>query len=344
MSAGGTHSYLARRGLARQADDLGLKVARLGKRAGLYGLPAEAAEALVLVIPYCGFERVRLIDPADLQRFPGGRYRQPFGQPLELWDPQGWLDQDLERVLLIEGELNAASVREVMPTLPTIGLPGKRALKPELAARIARAVRGGTVAVWIDRHDADPLGFEKAIAQIAGRLYESGVAEVLLLPDTGQDDANDLLLNLGPAGARVRLAELLHGACEDAPRPKREPRSTQPRGAHAKRPRGRTSFSATAMSSALAELRELAATDYLPRFFEGVDFNGRGFALCPFHDERTPSLHAVGRHYFCHGCGEQGDLFDVAGAAWGLNPKDKSDFKELADLLASAFLGRRARV
>lgn len=33
-------------------------------------------------------------------------------------------------------------------------------------------------------------------------------------------------------------------------------------------------------------------------------------ALCPFHNEKTPSLNLKGNFYYCHGCGATGDVID----------------------------------
>lgn len=34
----------------------------------------------------------------------------------------------------------------------------------------------------------------------------------------------------------------------------------------------------------------------------------RGMANCPFHDDRSPSLNVRKNFYYCHGCGEHGDV------------------------------------
>ncbi len=40
-------------------------------------------------------------------------------------------------------------------------------------------------------------------------------------------------------------------------------------------------------------------------------FGGRFNGLCPFHDERTPSLFIFpDNHFYCYGCGEHGDAID----------------------------------
>lgn len=44
--------------------------------------------------------------------------------------------------------------------------------------------------------------------------------------------------------------------------------------------------------------------------FYGVEFNGRGFARCPFHTEKTASLSIKNEHYKCFGCGAYGSVID----------------------------------
>ena len=41
--------------------------------------------------------------------------------------------------------------------------------------------------------------------------------------------------------------------------------------------------------------------------FYGVKFNRRGFAVCPFHSEKTASITIKNEHYKCFGCGAYGD-------------------------------------
>lgn len=40
----------------------------------------------------------------------------------------------------------------------------------------------------------------------------------------------------------------------------------------------------------------------------GIDVNRYGKALCPFHNDRNPSLYVADDHYYCFACGEHGDL------------------------------------
>lgn len=41
--------------------------------------------------------------------------------------------------------------------------------------------------------------------------------------------------------------------------------------------------------------------------FYGIEFNRHGFAICPFHSEKTASLSTKGNFYKCFGCGASGD-------------------------------------
>ena len=42
----------------------------------------------------------------------------------------------------------------------------------------------------------------------------------------------------------------------------------------------------------------------------GVEVNHYGMALCPFHNDRHPSLYVADDHYHCFACGEHGDVID----------------------------------
>ena len=52
--------------------------------------------------------------------------------------------------------------------------------------------------------------------------------------------------------------------------------------------------------------------------FYGLEVH-HGFARCPFHPDRTPSLKLDSR-YHCFGCGADGDLIDLIAAKLGLPP------------------------
>lgn len=45
----------------------------------------------------------------------------------------------------------------------------------------------------------------------------------------------------------------------------------------------------------------------------GMEVNRYGMALCPFHNDRHPSLYVADDHYYCFACGEHGDVIDFVG-------------------------------
>ena len=65
---------------------------------------------------------------------------------------------------------------------------------------------------------------------------------------------------------------------------------------------------------------------------------------CPFHEDRTPSLHAYTspeRGWYCYGrCGRGGSIYDLAAALWGLDTQG-SDFIELRRRLEAKLLPLR---
>ena len=50
----------------------------------------------------------------------------------------------------------------------------------------------------------------------------------------------------------------------------------------------------------------------------GVEVNRHGKALCPFHNDRHPSLFVDDDHYHCFACGEHGDVIDFTSKLYGL--------------------------
>ena len=44
----------------------------------------------------------------------------------------------------------------------------------------------------------------------------------------------------------------------------------------------------------------------------GVSINRQGMALCPFHNDRHPSLYVADDHFYCFACGAHGDVIDFA--------------------------------
>ena len=54
----------------------------------------------------------------------------------------------------------------------------------------------------------------------------------------------------------------------------------------------------------------------------GVEGNHYGMALCPFHNDRHPSLYVADDHYYCFACGEHGDVIDFVSKLFRLSLYD----------------------
>ena len=54
----------------------------------------------------------------------------------------------------------------------------------------------------------------------------------------------------------------------------------------------------------------------------GVEVNHYGMALCPFHNDRQPSLYVADDYYYCFACGEHGDVIDFVSKLFHLSLYD----------------------
>ena len=54
----------------------------------------------------------------------------------------------------------------------------------------------------------------------------------------------------------------------------------------------------------------------------GVEVNHYGMSLCPFHNDRHPSLYVADDHYHCFACGEHGDVIDFVSKLFQLSLYD----------------------
>ncbi len=54
----------------------------------------------------------------------------------------------------------------------------------------------------------------------------------------------------------------------------------------------------------------------------GMEVSRNGMTLCPFHDDRNPSMKLNDDYYYCFGCGADGDVIDLTAALCGLNKYD----------------------
>jgi hypothetical protein len=86
-------------------------------------------------------------------------------------------------------------------------------------------------------------------------------------------------------------------------------------------------------------LHAIAPTDYI-QALTGRQPDRDGKLHCPFHDERTPSLHAYPdpqRGWHCYGCGRGGDVYAFASALWNI-PTRGADFLALRQRLHQQLL------
>jgi hypothetical protein len=82
-----------------------------------------------------------------------------------------------------------------------------------------------------------------------------------------------------------------------------------------------------------ALLRAIPTAEYVQRL-TGLEANREGNVSCPWHEDRTPSLHLYpDGEWCCFGCKRGGTIYDFAGQLWGLDTKGR-DFVRLRGRLA----------
>jgi hypothetical protein len=128
------------------------------------------------------------------------------------------------------------------------------------------------------------------------------------------------------AHARYTLAQLIAGLPKPISAGVRENRPARHR-----RPR-------TALDR---ELRAISTADYV-HVLGGREPNGAGKVLCPFHDDRDPSLHLYdGGSFYCFGCRRGGTIYDFAAHLWFSGEPASAlrgrRFIEVRERLAAAF-------
>lgn len=90
-------------------------------------------------------------------------------------------------------------------------------------------------------------------------------------------------------------------------------------------------------------LLEIPATVYVP-MLTGLALDRGGKVTCPFHEDRTPSLHCYDepdKGWRCYGCDRGGSIIDFGAALYGVEPRGRS-FHELRRRLARDLLERAA--
>ena len=71
------------------------------------------------------------------------------------------------------------------------------------------------------------------------------------------------------------------------------------------------------------DIKSRISTKEVLRYY-GVNINSRGFAKCPFHNEKTASMKVYDgdRGYHCFGCGKNGDIIDFVRDYFGTSFQD----------------------
>ena len=58
------------------------------------------------------------------------------------------------------------------------------------------------------------------------------------------------------------------------------------------------------------EVKELVSVPTVARYY-GIDVRRGNMCLCPFHNERTPSMKLYEKNYYCFGCKAHGDVINL---------------------------------
>ena len=67
-----------------------------------------------------------------------------------------------------------------------------------------------------------------------------------------------------------------------------------------------------------AYIKQLVTTRQAAENF-GIPVNSHGMAICPFHDDRRPSM-KVDETFYCFGCGATGDVITFTSRLFGISP------------------------
>lgn len=71
--------------------------------------------------------------------------------------------------------------------------------------------------------------------------------------------------------------------------------------------------------SIFSEVKERLPMKDVARYY-GIMTNRSGFAKCPFHKERTPSMKIYEDHFYCFSCHCGGDIINLTSQLFSLSP------------------------
>lgn len=72
-------------------------------------------------------------------------------------------------------------------------------------------------------------------------------------------------------------------------------------------------------TSVFREVRERVTAEAAARHY-GLTFDRKGWAMCPFHQDKHPSMSFRAGRFRCWACGTSGDSIDFTGRLWELTP------------------------
>lgn len=130
----------------------------------------------------------------------------------EVHDPIAALDGDPSPVMLVvdgRNRRNVAAAGELAAGLPVVGVVGH--LTRASSDRIAAACPG-TVYLWLQRGWRSDVELRRAHADLTRLLHNSGVEDVLIVPNEDDEDPASLLGRFGAKRAARRVDALLRSA------------------------------------------------------------------------------------------------------------------------------------
>ena len=75
------------------------------------------------------------------------------------------------------------------------------------------------------------------------------------------------------------------------------------------------------MDNIYEEIRQRLTMPEVARFYD-LEMNRGGFAVCPFHEDKKPSMKIYEDHYHCFGCGAHGDATDFVARLFEISQYD----------------------
>lgn len=167
----------------------------------------------------------------------------------------------------------------------------------------------------------------KLAYRVGADLVSVDEARILRPPETlnfKHQPARPVMLESLDLDRVYELRELLHGLEDPAGRePAIAPRAQSPS-------RRRLPTDSDGVHEAL---RAIPTAEYVQRL-TGLEANREGKVSCPWHEDRTPSLHLYpGGEWCCFGCRRGGTIYDFAAALWNIETKGRA-FVELRARLA----------